>query len=282
MIVRYRRTLSNGLLVPLAATLVGCAIGDDLTEDEVRLNEAVEAAQAALMMELPDLVGDVEPVGIQNGIPVVQFHAPEDAAEPYVGSYGYGGWLGERGFAVYSAPTSGVGVDTYLLADDGDTSDGAPGEADGFSMTWNGAMVGMDTMRDGDAGVLGDAQLDLRSGMGGALVDVEFSNVAGINNDMEYQGQRWVDIPLDGSNFDADFTDGSTLDGQFYGGNHQNVMGEFAYDSLVGAWGAVRMPMGGGSDEDDMMDDDMMDDDMMDDDMMDDDMMDDDDEEEEM
>ena len=275
--IRYRNILVTGVLVPLAAALVGCAGGSSMTEEEERLNEAIEAAGARLMMELPELPGEVEPVRVQNGIPVVQFHAPEDAPAPYTGAYGYGGWLGERGFAVYSAPAADVDARTYMLAEEDDMSEGAPGAIDGFSATWNGVMVGVDTMVDGDGGVLGDAQLDLHSGMGGATVDVEFSNVAGINNDMEYDGHSWTGISLTGSSFADTSDEGGSVDGQFYGDHHENVIGDFAYDSLTGAWGGVRMPADVSGEEDDsMMDDDMMDDDMMDDDMTDDDMTDDD------
>ena len=280
----YTRLLAAGIVFPLAVALSGCAGDSSKSGETERLDAAVAAATTALEMELPDLDAQVVPVGVRNDVPVVQLHAGEDAPPPYTGAYGYGGWLGERGFAVYSAPAAGVSGDTYMLADPADMSEGAPAEASGFSGTWNGVMLGVDTTVTGDGGVQGDARMNLHSGMGGATVDVEFSDVAGINNDMTYDGHSWAGISLDGSSFDGMSSGGGTIDGQFYGAHHENVMGDFAYDSLKGAWGAVRMPESPDDDgmgDGEMMDDDMMDDDMMDDDddsMMDDDnMMDDDD-----
>ena len=84
MMIRCRNIFVAGVLVPLAAALVGCAGGSSMTEEQERLNEAIEAAGARLMMELPELPGEVEPVRVQNGIPVVQFHAPEDTPGVHV------------------------------------------------------------------------------------------------------------------------------------------------------------------------------------------------------
>ena len=251
---QYRRLLTIGMVGSIAAALAGCSTDGPTKDDDSALEDAIAAAQTALQMELPGIPGEVEAVGIRNGIPVVQYHAPEDATAPFTGAYGYGGWLGERGFAVYSAPEADVVGDTYILANDQDMSEGAPGAADGFSATWNGVMLGVDTAATDDAGVQGDAELNLHSGMGAATVDVEFSNVAGVNNDREYDGQSWTGISLTGSNFSGTSSDGGDVDGQFYGDQHENVIGDFAYDNLVGAWGAVRMP-GAGDADDDVSDD---------------------------
>ena len=235
--IRYRNILVIGVLVPLRQRSSAVRAGSSMTEEQERLNEAIEAAGARLMMELPELPGEVEPVRVQNGIPVVQFHAPEDAPALFTGAYGYGGWLGERGFAVYSARAAGVDAQTYMLAEEDDMSEGAPGAVDGFSATWNGVMVGVDTMVDGDGGVLGDAQLDLHSGMGGATVGVEFSNVAGINNDMEYDDHGWTGISLTGSSFEDTSDEGGSVKGQFYGDHHENVIGDFRLRQSHGGLG---------------------------------------------
>ena len=254
---RYKKSLTIGILVPLAAALSGCS-SSSTKDDTDALEAAIAAAQAALQVELPGIPGEVEAVGTRNGIPVVQYHAPEDALPPFTGAYGYGGWLGERGFAVYSAPAASIVGETYVLANDEDMSDGAPGEASGFSATWNGVMLGVDSTASDDAGVQGDAQLNLHSGMGGATVDVEFRDVAGINNDREYDGHSWTGISLTGSSFSGTSGEGGNVGGQFYGDHHEDVIGEFAYGDLMGAWGAVRVPSGAGggeSDDNDMGDD---------------------------
>ena len=177
----------------------------------------------------------------------------------YTGAYGYGGWLGERGFAVYSAPSPtaaaaarlagipNIGV-PYILADPADASHGAPSEESGFSGTWSGVMLGVDTsISDGDAGVQGNAGLELHSGMGAATVDVEFSDVVGIRSGNDYDGHSWDGISVTDSDFLGVSGDGGTVSGQFYGDHHEDVMGNFMYDTLTGAWGASRMEAGAGA-----------------------------------
>ena len=221
---------------------------------------------------------------------MVQAHAPDDEEGFYAGAYGYGGWLGERGFVVYSAPSLEAAAAAhiagipnigfpYIWADSEDESEGAPGEESGFSGTWSGAMLGVDTsISDGDAGVQGNASLGLHSDMGGATVDIEFSDVVGIRNGNDYDGHSWTGVSVTDSDFSDISSDGGTVGGQFYGDHHEDVMGVFMYDTLSGAWGASRMSTGpgaGGGDDmggDDMGGDDMGGDDMGGDDMGGDDM----------
>ena len=256
MMSGFRTLFTFGAAASLAAVMSGCGGGDLARDNAALLDDAVDAAQAALSMELPELPGEVEAAGVRNGVPVVQYHAPEDAEAPYTGAYGYGAWLGERGFAVYSAPAAGIAGRTFMLADDADESEGAPGADAAFTGTWQGVMLGVDTTVTGDGGVQGDARVDLHSGMSGSSLDVTFSDVTGVNNDREYDGHRWTGVSVTGSSFDATSGDGGTIDGQFYGHHHENVMGDFTYDDLVGGWGAVRIPVGeGGADDGDSGDD---------------------------
>ena len=95
---RYRKLWTFALLGAFAATLAGCTGGGTARDNAAALEEAVAVAQAALEMELPGVPGQVEALGVRNGVPVVQYHAPDGAQGLYTGAYGYGGWLGERGF----------------------------------------------------------------------------------------------------------------------------------------------------------------------------------------
>ena len=281
---RYRKLSTLGLLGAFAATLAGCTGGGTARDNAAALEEAVTAAQAALEMELPGHPLEVEPLGVRNGVPMVQAHAPDDEEGFYAGAYGYGGWLGERGFVVYSAPSReaaaaahfagipNIGV-PYIWADSEDESEGAPGEESGYSGTWSGVMLGVDTsISDGDAGVQGNASLELHSGMGAATVDVEFSDVVGIRSGNDYDGHSWTGVSVTDSDFSDISSDGGAVSGQFYGDHHEDVMGEFMYDTLSGAWGASRMSAGPGAGGDDMGDGDMGDGDMGDGDMGDGDM----------
>ena len=248
--IRNRGCLIFGMIGSLVVVLSGCTGGGTARDNAELLEEAVAAAQTALEAALPGIPGEVEALGKRNGIPVVQYHAPEDATVPFTGAYGYGAWLGERGFAVYSAPAAHMTGVPYILADPADASHGAPGAADGFSGTWSGVMLGVDThSSDDDAGVQGNAELNLHSGMDGATVDIEFSDVVGIQSGEAYHGHSWDGISVTGSGFASD---GSSIDGQFYGDHHEDVIGNFAYDYLRGAWGASRMEAGAGAGGDDM------------------------------
>ena len=175
---------------------------------------------------------------------MVQSHAPEGTEGVYAGAYGYGAWLGERGFAVYTAPAAGIPVATHMWPTEDTESEGAPGEAAGFTATWQGVMLGMDSAAEGDAGVQGNARMDLDLEMG--TVDIEFSDVEGINNDNEYDGHNWDDVAVGGSSFQGASAEGGSISGQFYGAHHEDVMGNFMYDTLTGAWGASRGTTGPG------------------------------------
>ena len=251
---RHRRILMFGVLGPIAMWLSGCVGGSDTARDNARaLEEAVAVAQSALEAAVPGIPGEVEALGVRNGVPVVQYHAPERSPAPLTGAYGYGAWLNGRGFAVYSAPALGITGDTYTLADPADASHGAPGAADGFSGTWSGVMLGVGAAPSADdTGVQGNAQMELHSGMGGATVDIEFSDVVGIRSGEAVDGHSWTGVSVTDSSFDGTSSDGGTIDGQFYGGHHEDVIGDFAYDDLMGAWGASRMTAGPGAAGDDM------------------------------
>ena len=255
---RLKRYMVFGILGALAAVLSGCA-SSGLTSDELSLRDARQAAADALEDLLEGWPGSVEDVGIRNGVPVVQSHAPEGTEGAYEGAYGYGAWLGERGFAVYTytVPVLGTIVDTHKWPEDETPSDGAPGDEAGFTATWQGVMLGMDSGAEGDAGVAGDARMDLDSGA--HTVDIEFTNVEGINNDNEYDDHSWEDISVTGNSFN-DHVDETTgmcsggaddcISGQFYGDHHEDVMGNFMYDTITGAWGASRGTTGTGGDMD--------------------------------
>ena len=255
--IRCRNFLIFGLLGAFVATLAGCTGGGIARDNAKALERAIDVAQQELeavlaASGLPPIPGEVEALGVRHGVPVVQYHAPADAEPPYTGAYGYGGWLGERGFAVYSAHAAGVDGDTYILAGDADHSHGAPGAASGFTGTWSGVMLGVDTgSSDADAAVLGHAGVELHSGASGATLDIEFSDVVDISSGDARDGHSWHGISVTDSSFEAD---DHSVSGQFYGDHHEDVIGECAYGDIVCAWGASRMESAPGAPGDGDMD----------------------------
>ena len=86
--------------------------------------------------------------------------------------------------------------------------------------------------------IRGDADLTIAD-LAAPSLDVAFTGI----RDTDAGGQRadmiWTGIPLTGGSFDSGF-DGNSIQGKFYGPNHQEVGGIFERDKVIGAFGAKR------------------------------------------
>ncbi len=165
-----------------------------------------------------------------------------------------GGWLDYSAFAieVYSI-VSGVssGVDLRGTVFGGAYSLGdATGTTPTFgNATWTGTMVGGDTSLTANRGnrIQGDATLyfDLSQ----LDIDVAFTNIRDIdvafsndNDDrarLSHENIVWENIPVTSGSF-ATGSDESSIEGRFYGPNHEEVGGIFEHNEIVGAFGAKR------------------------------------------
>ena len=108
--------------------------------------------------------------------------------------------------------------------------------------TWRGVMVGGrigDTADFGDP-VRGDATLTFD--FADADLDVAFTNIRSIR-DVEvpptYPNMTWQNLPVRNGRFGGGFDD-PTIEGRFYGPNHEEVGGIFQRNRIVGAFGAQR------------------------------------------
>ena len=118
----------------------------------------------------------------------------------------------------------------YLLRVEGTPSDSNPttGEA-----VWTGRVQAYDAHpRAFGTPVVGNARLEVD--LTGAIIDVEFTGFTGGHADMS-----WHNLTLDGGVF-GHRNGYDTIEGQFYGDNHQGVAGEFSRDRLDGVFGASR------------------------------------------
>ena len=159
---------------------------------------------------------------------------------PAVDRYGFGGWLDHSFFIVESGEVTdgpalleGAGL---MYGYSVGTAAGSNPTAAGWA-TWSGVMVGMDAMAGG-APVQGDAEITIED-LSNPMVDIEFSSVRNLVAGTTYDNMSWTGMTSTHGRFEGG-TGARTIQGQFYGADHQEVGGNFAHDSILGAFGASR------------------------------------------
>ena len=113
------------------------------------------------------------------------------------------------------------------------------------SATWQGIMVG--GMRNGNDFIQGDVRLDIDD-LRAPNVDVAFTNIKNLNNGADIAVMEWTNIALSNGKFISSANGNVTLEGTFYGDNHEEVGGIFDRDQFVGGFGASRLPTSGPGD----------------------------------
>ena len=110
--------------------------------------------------------------------------------------------------------------------------------------TWEGVMIGGrigETVDFGDP-VRGDATLTFD--FADADLDVAFTNIQSLRNvevPATYPDMTWENLAVRDGRFGGGF-DEPTIEGRFYGPNHEEVGGIFQQNRIVGAFGAQREP----------------------------------------
>ena len=235
-----RATLANGTVVPISTVCTGATC-------------TAPAAGALLGTELALSVSDLgyadadgsgnaryEAVASHRGVSVAHGRGMTTFAGMSVERYGYGGWMDHSFFVVESGdvmdgPTllEGAGlVYGYSVGTAAGSNPTATGGA-----TWSGVMVGMDAMAEG-AAVQGDARITIDDFLN-PMVDIEFVNVHNLVAGTTYNDMSWTDMAPMHGRFQGG-TSTRTIQGQFYGPDHQEVGGTFTHDSILGAFGASR------------------------------------------
>ncbi|MCY3728073.1 MAG: transferrin-binding protein-like solute binding protein [Nitrospira sp.] len=112
----------------------------------------------------------------------------------------------------------------------------------GGNATWRGVMVGGRIGETADFGdpVRGDATLTFD--FTNVDVDVAFTNIRSVRDvdvPPTYPNMTWQNLPVRNGRFGGGF-DTPTIEGRFYGPNHEEVGGIFQRDRVVGAFGAQR------------------------------------------
>lgn len=107
------------------------------------------------------------------------------------------------------------------------------------SASWTGVMVGADRSptdrRDATVGnfIRGDATLTVDFAQ--TNVDVVFDNIMDLETERVLLDMEWTDIPMTDGAFET-----GTIQGRFYGEDHEEVGGIFERDLILGAFGAKR------------------------------------------
>ena len=177
-----------------------------------------------------------------GGVNIVDIRGRDEEAGIVTDFKTLGGWLDYSAFAVdVNSVVSDVGGD---LRDTGFAVAYSLGDATGTTpafgnATWTGTMVGGDTSLTANRGnrIIGDATL--RFDLPQNTIDVSFTNIRDIDAGRPHGHITWQNIPVTSGSFSTGFI-GNSIDGWFYGRNHEEVGGVFERNQIAGAFGAKR------------------------------------------
>ena len=151
----------------------------------------------------------------------------ETSSESYLG---YSGWIDHSMFSLaVRALEGGFHADAYSLGVESGT-DPVSGSA-----TWNGPVIGVDTtVFERGRTFRGFAEVNVD--FANADVDVAFTVMRfHLEGNVVRPDITWSDLPLNDGKFGSD-----SIQGVFYGPNHEEVGGVFSRDGALGAFGGTR------------------------------------------
>lgn len=200
---------------------------------------------SALNLLLSDELGirgpsEYQAVAEHRGVLLAQGRGKGDVASTAADYSGYGGWLDHSFFVVeFNRIADGVLENTpfnygYSIGDAPETNPVAAGG----SGTWSGVMVGVDvseTAARGDS-IQGEATLTIAD-FAAPAVGVAFTNIHNLDDRSTLADMIWTGIAVTAGAFAS--TSG-TIEGRFYGPDHEEVGGVFERNAILGAFGAVR------------------------------------------
>ena len=182
------------------------------------------------------------PIMIKNGVRLATSREIEVYGNGGVETtLGYGGWMDHSLFVVFVATEtydggSFVNWVSGISRALGDAPETNPSTG---TFAWNGIMVGRNSNLEstGVSNVVqGDADISAElSSSGNMSVDVEFSNIKDLNSGVSIVDMTWTNISVVNGSFD-----GGTIEGSFYGPQHEEVAGVFERNYVLGAFGARR------------------------------------------
>ena len=178
----------------------------------------------------------------QQGVPIAEGRGELTEPGISVDVTLLGGWLDHNFFAVQLEGVThdtSDGVDVagleagyaYSIGNTTGTNPALSGDA-----TWRGGMVGGSVGSDRSL-IRGDATLTLD--MAQMAMDVAFTNILNVGTGQSRADMMWDGLALTNGMFGTG-SQGDSIQGQFYGPNHEEVGGIFERDQIIGAFGAGR------------------------------------------
>lgn len=148
----------------------------------------------------------------------------------------FGGWLEHNAFGVFlnDARVTIAGESSREEALEAfSLGNGSGTNPVSGSATWRGAMVGRD---DANPAQTVTGQAALTYDFGDNTVDLTMSQIRGPRT---YADMTWQGLGVSDGRF-ASGSDSNSLEGAFYGDNHEEVGGVFERNEVIGAFGATR------------------------------------------
>ena len=149
-----------------------------------------------------------------------------------------GGWLDHNFFAVQLERVTGglTDIEAGYSYSVGAASGTTPLSG---SATWIGVVVGGDISNTANKGnrIQGDATLTFD--LANVDLDIAFTSIRDLDAGGLHSNMTWSDVPVTSGQFGTGST-GDSIEGQFYGQNHEEVGGIFERNQILGAFGANR------------------------------------------
>lgn len=205
-------------------------------------------------MPFPGFNQQYEAVMSYRGVDIAQAQSagrfPDSTSTHH--SQNYLGWLDGSVFGVnigknFNQDNEGYLLSSYSFGNDSGsnpTSIGQQGkEGRETSATWNGIMVGANRMRHV---VQGDVVIDIDD-FSSPNIDVSFTGILNLNDTSDtISDMIWRNLTLTGGAFDNQgdtIAANGSIEGVFYGTDHEEVGGVFTRNDIVGSFGGVRQQL---------------------------------------
>ena len=199
-------------------------------------------------LTLRALDGDVLPVGQRDGIHMLAFDGVGDTGDGETLSVeGYGGWMNYGAFVVMAGEFNGGeldGIPTAFAYSYGDS----PGTSPAVGASWTGLVAGVDVSETETTGnvIQGQARIEVVQDFVPTLgdpvalppqVDVQFTGMYDLDARTQRSSMSWYGVELTERGFRDE---SSTIEGRFYGPDHEEAGGVFENHGILGAFGATR------------------------------------------
>ena len=172
-------------------------------------------------------------IGSRNGVELYRASQTIPLDDGEVDVEGYGAWMRHNLFGAFVGETTIQGI--YFEMGFGMSAGNKSGSLPATSATYEGVMLGVDSSgANRGEHIEGNARLEFRASVGDARMDVSFTKIRSRSAGGSYENIEWLNRRVE----DNGTFDWGTINGAFYGPNHEEVGGTFSTGDLMGAYGA--------------------------------------------